>query len=156
VEVEIVNDAMQCVKWYTCRWLIERFHYVLKSGTKIEELQLKQAASLQKAISVYSLAAFTITQLVYQSRHTPGVSCEVILTKEQWTVLYMLIHQQHNILKQPPSLSDTIKWIGKLGGHPGRKSAGPPGLKTVWPGYQRLCDATNIYDIINQNNLGKG
>jgi hypothetical protein len=156
VEVETVNDAMQCVKWYTCRWLIERFHYVLKSGTKIEELQLKQAASLQKAISVYSLAAFRIMQLVYQSRHTPNVSCEVILTKEQWTVLYMLIHQQHKTLKQPPTLSDTIKWIGKLGGHLGRKSDGPPGLKTVWLGYQRLCDATNIYDIINQNNLGKG
>lgn len=156
VEVKTVNQALQCVKWYTYRWLIERFHYVLKSGTKIEELQLKQAASLQKAISVYSLAAFRIMQLVYQSRHTPHVSCEVILTKEQWTVLYMLIHQQHKTLKQPPTLSDTIKWIGKLGGHIGRKSDGPPGLKTVWLGYQRLCDATNIYDIINQNNLGKG
>lgn len=155
VEVKTVNDAMQCVKWYTYRWLIERFHYVLKSGTKIEELQLKQAASLQKAISVYSLAAFRIMQLVYQSRHTPNVSCEVILTKEQWTVLYMLIHQQHKTPQKAPTLSDTIKWIGKLGGHLGRKSDGPPGLKTVWLGYQRLCDATNIYDIINQNNLGK-
>jgi len=155
VEVETVTDAMQCVKWYTYRWLIERFHYVLKSGTKIEKLQLKQAASLQKAISVYSLAAFRIMQLVYQSRHTPNISCETILTKQQWTVLYMLIHQQHNALKLAPTLSDTIKWIGKLGGHLGRKSDGPPGLKTVWLGYQRLCDATNIYDIINQNNLGK-
>ena len=154
VEVETVTDAMQCVKWYTYRWLIERFHYVLKSGTKIEKLQLKQAASLQKAISVYSLAAFRIMQLVYQSRHTPNISCETILTKQQWTVLYMLIHQQHNALKLAPTLSDTIKWIGKLGGHLGRKSDGPPGLKTVWLGYQRLCDATNIYDIINQNNLG--
>ncbi len=156
MEVETVNEAMQCVKWYTYRWLIERFHYVLKSGTKIEQLQLKQAASLQKAISVYSLAAFRIMQLVYQSRHTPDVSCEVVLTKQQWTVLYMLIHQDLKNLKQPPTLSDTIKWIGKLGGHLGRKSDGPPGLKTVWLGYQRLCDATNIYDIINQNNLGKG
>ncbi len=141
---------------HTYRWLIESFHYVLKSGTKIEELQLKQAASLQKAISVYSLAAFRIMQLVYQSRHTPNVSCGAVLTKAQWTVLYMLIHQNNKTPNQTPTLSDTIKWIGKLGGHLGRKSDGSPGLKTVWIGYQRLCDVTNIYDIINQNNFGKG
>lgn len=148
VEVKDVKDALQCVKWYTYRWLIERFHYVLKSGTKIEELQLKQASSLQKAISVYSLAAFRIMQLVYQSRSTPNTSCEVILTKEQWAVLYMLIHKQNKIPDKAPSLSDAVKWIGKLGGHLGRKSDGPPGLKTVWIGYQRLCDATNIYAIM--------
>jgi hypothetical protein len=28
-------------------------------------------------------------------------------------------------------------------------------LKTVWLGYQRLCDATNIYAIFNKINLGK-
>lgn len=155
VEVKNVKDVLQCVKWYTYRWLIERFHYVLKSGTKIEELQLKKAASLQKAISVYSLAAFRIMQLVYQSRHMPNVSCEAVLTKEQWIVLYMLIHQHNKTPKQAPTLSDAVKWIGKLGGYLGRNSDGPPGLKTVWLGYQRLCDATNIYDIIKQNNLGK-
>ena len=155
VEVKDVKDVLQCVKWYTYRWLIERFHYVLKSGTRIEELQLKQAASLQKAISVYSLAAFRIMQLVYQSRHMPNISCEIVLTKEQWAVLYMLIHQHNKTPKQAPSLSDAVKWIGKLGGYLGRKSDGPPGLKTVWMGYQRLCDATNIYDIIKQKNLGK-
>lgn len=26
------EDAARCVKWYTYRWLIERYHYVLKSG----------------------------------------------------------------------------------------------------------------------------
>lgn len=156
VEVKEVKDALQCVKWYTYRWLIERFHYVLKSGTKIEELQLKQASSLQKAISVYSLAAFRVMQLVYQSRSTPNASCDVILTKEQWTVLYMLIHKQNKIPKKAPTLSDAVKWIGKLGGHLGRKSDGPPGLKTVWLGYQRLCDATNIYIIMEGKNLGKG
>src|ERR1044071_7046726 len=50
VEVNNVTGALQCVQWYCYRWLIERFHYVLKSGTRIEELQLKDAGSLQKAI----------------------------------------------------------------------------------------------------------
>jgi hypothetical protein len=156
VSVSTVAEALQCVQWYCYRWLIERFHYVLKSGTRIEELQLKQAGSLQKAIHVYSLAAMRIMQLVYQSRVTPQVSCEVVLTKEQWIVLYMLIHKKSNIPPEPPTLGEAVQWIGKLGGHLGRKSDGPPGLKTVWLGYQRVCDAVNIYEVLNIPNLGKG
>ena len=63
MEIKSVSDVLQFVKWYTYRWLIERFHYVLKSGTKIEELQLKDAESLQKAIAVYSMAAFSTLKL---------------------------------------------------------------------------------------------
>ncbi len=150
LEVANITDALQCVKWYTYRWLIERFHYVLKSGTKIEELQLKDAVSLQKAIAVYSMAAFRVMQLVYESRHHPEVSCEVVLTKAQWKTLYMLIHESNEIPKQPPSLQQAVMWIGRLGGHLGRKSDGPPGLKTVWLGYQQLCHAASVYELMTQ------
>ena len=150
LEVTSLSDALQCVKWYTFRWLIERFHYVLKSGTKVEELQLKDAESLQKAISVYSMAAFRVMQLVYESRHHPEVSCEVVLTKAQWKTLYMLIHGNNQTPKQPPSLQQAVMWIGRLGGHLGRKSDGPPGLKTVWQGYQQLCHAASVYELMTQ------
>lgn len=148
LSINDVSDALQCVKWYCHRWLIERFHYVLKSGTKIEELQLHKACSLQKAIHVYSLAAMRIMQLVYHSRHDPDVSCEVVLTKEQWAVLYILIHKTKILPAHPPTLGEAVGWIGRLGGHPGRKSDGPPGLKTVWLGYQRVCDAASVYAIL--------
>ena len=150
LEITSVSDALKCVRWYTFRWLIERFHYVLKSGTKIEELQLKDAESLQKAINVYSMAAFRVMQLVYESRHHPEVSCEVVLTKAQWITLYMLINGNNQIPKQPPSLQQAVMWIGSLGGHLGRKSDGPPGLKTVWQGYQQLCHAASVYELMTQ------
>lgn len=153
LKITSVTEVLQCIKWYTYRWLIERFHYVLKSGTKIEELQLKQATSLQKAISVYSLAAFRIMQLVYQSRQHPDASCEIVLTEVQWKTLYMLINKTIQIPERPPSLHQAVMWIGRLGGHLGRKSDGPPGLKTVWLGYQQLCHAATIYELTN---LGKG
>ena len=156
LSVNTVTEALGCVQWYCYRWLTERFHYVLKSGTRIEKLQLKEADSLQKAIHVYSLAAMRIMQMVYLSRAAPGLSCEVVLTKEQWIVLYMLIHKKGNIPAKPPTLGEAVEWIGKLGGHLGRKSDGPPGLKTVWLGYQRICDAANLYEILNLQNLGKG
>lgn len=154
LEIKSVSDALQCVEWYTFRWLIERFHYILKSGTKIEALQLKDAESLQKAIAVYSMAAFRVMQLVYESRHHPEVSCEVVLTKAQWITLYMLIHGNNQLPQQPPSLQQAVMWIGRLGGHLGRKRDGPPGLKTVWIGYQQLCTAANVYELMNNTKFG--
>jgi hypothetical protein len=165
IDVKELSDALKCVRWYTYRWLIERFHYVLKQGTKIEALQLKRADSLQKAIVVYSMAAFRIMQLTYQSRDSPQASCEVILSRTQWIVLYMLINKTKTVPQQPPCLQDAVKWIGKLGGHLGRTGDGPPGLKTVWLGYEVLINATNVYEIMNpdnnikknkKKNLGKG
>lgn len=150
LEVKSAQDVLQCVKWYTYRWLIERFHFVLKSGTKIEELQLKEVERLQKAITVYSIAAFRIMQLVYESRHHPEINCEVVLTKSQWVTLYMLINKNKEIPTQPPTLQQAVKWIGRLGGHLGRKSDGPPGLKTVWLGYQQLCHAASVYELMTQ------
>jgi hypothetical protein len=148
LDIQSVAEAMKCVKWYTYRWLIERFHFVLKSGTKIEELQLKQAESLQKAIVLYSIAGFRIMQLVYESRHHPEINCEVVITPIQWKVLFILIHKKKETPKHPPTLYDAVTWIGKLGGHIGRKSDGPPGLQTVWLGYQKLCNAAELYEII--------
>lgn len=150
LEITGVASALQCVQWYTFRWLIERFHYVLKSGTRIEGLQLKAAESLQKAVHVYSLAAFRIMQLVYASRHHPEASCEVALTKAQWRTLYLLIHSNKQVPPKPPSLQQAVRWIGRLGGHLGRRADGPPGLKTVWQGYAQLCQATTLYEQLTE------
>jgi CHAT domain-containing protein len=154
LEVGSLSDALQCVKWYCMRWLIERFHYVLKSGTKIEALQLKSAQRLQKAIMVYSMAAFRVMQLVYASRQYPAVSCELMLTKAEWITLYRLIDKSNQAPEEPPTLQQAVQWIGRLGGHLGRKADGPPGLKTVWRGYQQLCAASSMYELMNDTKFG--
>lgn len=155
LNVKDLKDVLTYVRWYTYRWLIERFHYVLKSGIRIEALQLKKASSLQKAIALYSIAGFKIMQLVYESRSHPDASCEVALTQAQWQVLHLLIHPSDDMPEQPPTLSQAVKWMARLGGHLGRKTDGPPGVKTTWLGYQRVVDAANVYEQL-QKNLGKG
>lgn len=148
--VNSTEDARQCMRWYSYRWLIERFHYVLKSGCGIESLQLKKAESLMKAIAVYSLAAFSIMQLTYQSRETPGLNCEVVLTRQEWQTLYILKNKTTKLPKEPPNLKQATLWIAQMGGHLGRKSDGPPGLKTVWLGYEALLQAVVLFEIMNK------
>jgi hypothetical protein len=43
-------EVWQCVVWYSYRWLIERFHFTLKSGCRIEALQLHHCDRLIKAL----------------------------------------------------------------------------------------------------------
>jgi hypothetical protein len=153
LEVTSVEDVKKYIVWYTCRWLIERFHYVIKSGCGIEELKLQKAESLKKAIAMYSLAAFKIMQLTYQSRATPDVDCEVVLTTDEWQALYLRMNKTGSLPTTPPTLGQVAKWIGRLGGHLGRKSDGPPGLKTIWQGYIRLRDFTELYSRIKSEKI---
>jgi Transposase Tn5 dimerisation domain/Transposase DNA-binding len=155
IDIASLQDVLQCVRWYSFRWLVERFHYVMKSGTGMENLRLGKALALQKAIHTYSIAAMQIMKALYLSRETPEVSCEVVLTKTQWAVLYILIHKTATLPQNPPTLAEAVKWIARLGGHLGRKGDGPPGLKTFWSGYQRIMDAACLFDTLFDQDLGK-
>jgi hypothetical protein len=148
--VNNAEDAKKCMRWYSYRWLIERFHYVLKSGCGVESLQLKKAESLMKAVAVYSLAAFNIMQLTYQSRERPDISCEVVLTPQEWKTLYILKYKTTKLPKQPPNLKQATRWIAQMGGYLARNSDGPPGLKTVWLGYEALLQAVVLFEIMNK------
>lgn len=154
LDVGSVAEAQQCIQWYTYRWLIERFHFVMKSGCHVEELQLKQAESLKKAIVTFSFAAFKIMQMTYESRVHSHVSCEVVLTKQEWQTLYILQTQSVILPAQPPTLGQTVKWIARMGGYLDRKSDGPPGVLTLWRGYYQLRESVRLFSILNAKNLG--
>ena len=65
--ITTLDDALQYVDWYSFRWLIERFPYVLKSGCKIEELQLEKMDRLRKAITTYMANATNYIRI--QKKH---------------------------------------------------------------------------------------
>jgi len=63
LDIQTVGGVEQCLRYYSYRWLIERFFYVLKSGCKIEELQLETSERLENAISTYSIIAMRILEM---------------------------------------------------------------------------------------------
>ncbi len=70
------DDAMWTVEWYSRRWLIERYHFVLKRGCRIAQLQLETCARLQRALATYGIVAWRLLWLTYQARRQPGVPCD--------------------------------------------------------------------------------
>lgn len=143
------EEAVQVVLWYSFRWLIERYHYVLKSGCRIEELQLETAQRLERALATYCIVAWRLLWLTYQGREVPQSSCEVVLQKEEWQALYATMHQTLTPPEQPPTLHEAVHWIARLGGFLGRTSDGEPGVKVIWRGLRRLQDITATWRLLH-------
>jgi hypothetical protein len=131
--IETFEQAWQCVVWYSLRWLIERFHYTLKSGCHIEALQLESVERLLNALATYSIVAWRLMWLTYRARLTPEDSCESVLEPKEWKLLRRKFEPKSRS-KTPPTLRQATHWIARLGGFLGRKHDGEPGLKTLWRG----------------------
>ena len=125
-------QALNCVRQYTSRWLIEDFHKALKTGLGAEKLQLQTAGRLFAAVALLSVVALALVDLREKSRLEPDLPAEAAgLTG---TELRVLRHQSRRPL-------DTVRAVylalAALGGHLGRKGDGSPGWQTLWLG--RRC-----------------
>ncbi len=131
--MDTLEQAWQCVRWYSLRWLIERFHFTLKSGCRIEQLQLETAQRLLNALATDSIVAWRLMWLTYTARLSPNDSCATILQPAEWKLLRRKFKPK-NRSRKPPTLRQAVRWIAQLGGFLARKGDGEPGVKTLWRG----------------------
>jgi hypothetical protein len=145
--IENLEQALQYVQWYAFRWRIEQFHYVFKSGCRIEELQLESADSIRRAIATHAIVAWRVLWLALQARETPDAPCTVVLQQHEWQVLHAKLHPHKPIPADPPTLREAVRMIANLGGFLGRKGDGEPGPKTLWRGIRRLDDLATAWRL---------
>ena len=165
LEVKSFDQAIRYLRWYTYRWLIERYHYVLKSGCRIEQLQLKTAERIKKALATYTIVAWRLLWLTYEARTNPDLPCDTILEIHEWQSLYCHFHG-FPLVKEPPSIEQAVIWIARLamqrglggfpherlhqeGGFLARRHDGFPGVKTLWRGLQRLHDIASGWKLLH-------
>ncbi len=129
------EQAVEIVRFYLLRWIIERFHFTLKSaGAKVEELQLTSYQRLKNAITTYSIAAMEVMSIKYKAEKTPDLDIyECGITTEQHQVLYSYLERQMPKRYQyDPQKIPTIKEfcvaLGILGGFLQSKRRPLPGL----------------------------
>ncbi len=121
-------------------WDIERYHYVLKSGCRIERLQLETAERLDRALATYAVVAWRLLWLTYEARRDPEGSCESVLPREAWQVMHRVVHRTKAVPASAPGLREAVRQVARLGGFLARKGDGEPGVKTIWRGLRRLED----------------
>jgi hypothetical protein len=142
--VASLADAVERLEWYTCRWGIEVFHRILKSGCQIEDRQLGTAERLEACLAIDAVVAWRIHHLTYLGRATPDLPCDTVFDDDLWKGV-IVFRTRKPPPARPPSLREMIRMIGALGGFLGRKSDGEPGTEVLWRGLQRADDIAIMF-----------
>jgi hypothetical protein len=158
--VNSFEEACERVSWYTCRWVIEIYHKVLKSGCRVEERQFEDSDTIKRYLSIDCIVSWRILYLTMLGRDKPELPCTAILEAYEWQSLYCFIHKTNIPPEGPPTLKQVTRWIAQLGGFMGRKGDGEPGVTVLWLGFQRLYDIANSWLIFHlpssePRNVGK-
>jgi hypothetical protein len=151
-----INDAIgahNILKWYLCRWQIEVYFRILKSGCRIEKLQLTEKHRFDPCLVLYMIIAWRILYLTVLSRECPEVSCELIFSTEEWKIAHIILKKEPPP-KEPPPLKVMIKMIASMGGYLNRKNDLEPGPTTLWIGLQRLKDFLLAQQILRDVTYG--
>jgi hypothetical protein len=131
------QEACERLRWYSRRWGIEEYHRVLKSGCRIEDRQLEERDSIASCLAVDMVVAWRVCWLTKGARETPEATCEPLLSRAEWEAISAWATRRPPPA-EPPTMRQVARWVGKLGGHLGRKGDGEPGTTCLWRGLARL------------------
>jgi hypothetical protein len=150
LSVTTFDEAVQLIQWYCCRWQIEVYHKVIKSGCTVEECRLETADRLQTYVALMSVIAWRLHWLTYINRTQPDLPCTAVLTATEWQALYMRLHHTAALPETPPTVRQAVRWMAQLGGFLGRKHDGQPGVTVIWRGWQRLQDLAATWYLVKE------
>lgn len=158
LNIETEERALKVIEYYSYRWRIESFHYILKQGCNVESLQLSEEQSLKNAISLYSILACRILTMMYLSRNKPTSPLSIIgFTDQHFFLLKTYLEKNygfnfHGTMNEPNILNFT-HLVGKLGGWLKHNSP-HPGIKILWHGLKELQIIISCYEILSEKTYG--
>jgi hypothetical protein len=130
--VEDFAAACQTIRYYQRRWVIEDLSLVLKSGLGAERLQMEEAATLKNTLALLYVVAWRVLFLRDTARFLPEGPADLLVNPTEQAVLEAACGQK------VATTAAVIQALAHLAGFPRYPSAGPPGVRTLWEGLQRL------------------
>lgn len=140
VSVLSTKDAIERVRWYCLRWMIEVYHKSEKSCCSSEECRLETDERMLNFLAVNSVIAWRVLFVTYIARQQPQARAEVILSPTEIKVLEGANNLKLPKAKKIKTVEQAVAALAKLGGHMGRKNDKAPGIITVCRGMMRLND----------------
>jgi len=152
--VETFAQAQRILKLYLARWQIEVFFRVLKTGCRVEELQLKKQQAVFNALVLYMIVAWRILYLVHLGRECPDLPCSAVFEEAEWKSAVAVARKKYGKTKtlrieaqiREPSLGEMIGLVARFGGYLARKSDPPPGAQALWQGIMRVCNYAEAWE----------
>ena len=150
-EVTTPEAARRLVALYLRRWDIEVFHRVLKTGCRVEALQLKDHQAVLNCLVLYAIIAWRILYLTHLGRQCPELPCGTVFEEAEWKAACTVAAagKKRGPLREP-TLGEFIALVAKFGGHLGRRSDKPPGAQAIWQGLLRVRDFACAWEAIHR------
>ncbi len=133
------KKALRVIDYYACRWQIEVFFRVFKTGCKIEESQLEKAERLRPCLALYKIVAWRVLYVTMLGRESPDLPCDILFTDEEWKSAWTICTDKP-VPKRAPALKEFLPMLAQLGGYNARKHDLPPGPKALWIAIRRMDD----------------
>lgn len=148
--VDSTAAAGQVLRNYSLRWRIEDFHKAWKSGAKVEQLRLQEAAHLERMAAILAFVAVRLLQLreVLDDPTRATQPCTRLLSQTQWQLLWVSTSPERRPPKQPPTLRWAYQALAKLGGFLDTKRTGRAGWDTLWRGWHTLEQRLAGYQLL--------
>jgi hypothetical protein len=145
------EDLQKVIEYYCARWGIETYFKVLKSGCRVEELQLETTKRFKACLAIYMIVAWRVmfVQMLGRESFASELTAEVTFTKAEWEAVFA-VTQKRAPPSKPPPLRDMVRMLASLGGFLGRKRDGEPGPKVIWIGLQRMRDLATGWEMRGQ------
>lgn len=137
--IDTFAEVLRVIDYYACRWQIEVYFRVLKTGCKVEDVQLETSDRLRPCLALYKIAAWRVLYVTMLGREAPDLPCDALFADEEWKSAWMICTDKPPP-KKPPTLRVFLPMLAELGGYNGRKHDGPPGPKALWIGIRRMTD----------------
>ena len=133
------KEIERVIQYYRARWQIEVYFRTLKTGCRVEHIQLETMARLKNCLAFYQIIAWRVLCMTHLSRVQPDLPCDEVFTDSEWQSVWHIVTRKP-VPAQPPALGEFTKLLASLGGYNNRKNDPPPGPQTLWTGMRRMLD----------------
>jgi len=146
------EQALQVIRYYEKRWLIEEFHKCWKSGAGVEKVRMQTADNLKRMIVILAPIAIRLLQLRESlGRNRDQTSCcSEVLTPDEFIVLWRSIEKKKRIPTKKPTLEWAYRSIARLGGWNDSKRTGKACWSTLWEGWFLLEERLKGYQLAQE------
>lgn len=147
--ITTVAEILTVVEYYAARWTIESYFRVLKTGCRVEQIQLETQSRVRNCLAMYTIIAWRVLYLTHLNRTCPDLPCTAVFADHEWRPVWWVVHKTPPP-PTPPLLNEFMKLITHLGGYNNRAKEAPAGPQPVWTGLRRLLDFSTAWLTFGQ------
>ncbi len=90
------QEALHVIEYYCCRWQIEIYFRVLKSGCRVEDRQFEDEKRYRPCMALYMIVAWRVMFVMMMGRGYADMKCDSVFSEDEWKTVYMILK------KSPP------------------------------------------------------